>query len=169
MDNATLATLTDLGWAHKHVAYSEVGFVFSRGALLKSNFIVAASTALIAVEIWNSLPDEVSLIWQSEWNIGKFLFLLCRYLVVFDLMLALYYTSTAAATIKRCERLFAAGLVFTVAGVAIAEIILYLRVFALSRNSRWVGAGLVIFFVGFHGTTFVFLATIVRNDQAAMV
>ncbi|TEB34583.1 hypothetical protein FA13DRAFT_1729215 [Coprinellus micaceus] len=154
MDNATLATLTDLGWAHKRVAV-RVGFVFSRGALLKSNFIVAASTALIALEIWNSLPDEVSLIWQSEWNIGKFLFLLCRYLVVFDLMLALYcelerdlaFCLGILTVFQRCERLFAAGSVSTVAGVAIAEIILYLRVFALSRNSRWVGAGLVIFFV----------------------
>ncbi|TEB31415.1 hypothetical protein FA13DRAFT_1732855 [Coprinellus micaceus] len=149
MDSATLAAFAELGRAQRHTAYSE-----------------AASISLVAVEILHSLPEEVALIWKSEWNTGKILFLLSRYLVFFDASIALYYTSTAN-TVKLCEPLFAAGSSLTVVGVTLAEIILYLRVFALSGRSRWVAALLVTCFVGFHGTTFVFLARFIQSLEYA--
>ncbi|TEB31400.1 hypothetical protein FA13DRAFT_365354 [Coprinellus micaceus] len=149
MDSATLATLIEIGHAQRNVIYVEV-----------------ASMALVVAEIWNSLPEEVSLIWRAEWNSIKILFLLVRYFIFVDSGVVLYYT-WSASTLKQCLRSFATGTTMMAVGVVVAEVILYLRVFALSGRSQWVGALLAILFVGFHGTTFVFVAKFVRSLQYA--
>ncbi|TEB31402.1 hypothetical protein FA13DRAFT_365468 [Coprinellus micaceus] len=146
MNNTTLvATLVEVGWALRYVAYFDV-----------------ASLTFVVAEIWHSLPDEVSLVWHSKWSMGKTLFLLSRYLGFFDISVAIYYTS-AANGVKLCERLFAAGSTLQVVGVALAETILYLRVFALSAKSFRLGVLLAILFVGFHTATLVFLTKFIQS------
>ncbi|KAJ3528616.1 hypothetical protein NMY22_g9338 [Coprinellus aureogranulatus] len=172
MDSATLAAIVELGYAQQHVTYVEI-----------------ASIVLLTVEIVHSLPDEVELIWRAEWNAGKILFLLSRYLPFSDVTLDLLYATTTANSIELCQKTFASGsggshlilnvrvdrltgvfrgVALTLIGVVLAEVILYLRVYALSGGSQWVGVLLGVLFVALHGTTFVFLIRFIKSLEYSL-
>ncbi|KAJ3511878.1 hypothetical protein NMY22_g15502 [Coprinellus aureogranulatus] len=189
MDNASLSTLIEIAYAQQHAIFTFV-----------------ATLAILVAEVAHSFPDEVSLppsnplhheccndsdqsltlrtvkvalIWQSEWNMGKVLFLVTRLLPFWDGIVVYLYNQTSTPTsirvrqaaapivrvgpkltpiIKQCEKVFVVVAYLTLLGGIFAEVILYLRVFALSGSSRWVGWLLSILFLSLHGTAFAFVA-----------
>ncbi|KAJ3510425.1 hypothetical protein NMY22_g15983 [Coprinellus aureogranulatus] len=169
MDNASLSTLIEIAYAQQHAIFTFV-----------------ATLAILVAEVAHSFPEEVSLppsnplhheccndsdqsltlrtvkvalIWQSEWNMGKVLFLVTRLLPFWDGIVVYLYNQTSTPTsIRQCEKVFVVVAYLTLLGGIFAEVILYLRVFALSGSSRWVGWLLSILFLSLHGTAFAFVA-----------
>ncbi|KAJ2923952.1 hypothetical protein H1R20_g13143, partial [Candolleomyces eurysporus] len=88
-----------------------------------------AVVALWAVDWLQTLPLEVEVIWPSPWNFVKVLFLLNRYFPV-DVIGAFIYLNVANPNTCMIANSF--GGVSSVLGIAMAEAIIFLRLYALS-------------------------------------
>lgn len=96
-----------------------------------------------------NLDSEISLIWVSPWSLAKVLYLLNRYLPFIDVATAIYVPlQTMKVSSESCRAsLVHAGWVILV-GIAISEVIIGLRTWALWNCSRRLGIILVIVGVG---------------------
>ncbi|KAF5324663.1 hypothetical protein D9611_004169 [Ephemerocybe angulata] len=115
----------------------------------------------------DSDEQQVALIWKSNWNLGKVLFLLSRYLVFVDVGVSIYYNLSPVLTIPQCQKSFAAGSSLTVVGVTIAEAILFLRVYALGGRGRAWGLGLGALYVAIHSAVFGALIKFITSIKYA--
>ncbi|KDR82179.1 hypothetical protein GALMADRAFT_276742 [Galerina marginata CBS 339.88] len=104
---------------------------------LTTHFDVAASTLLV-FDILLTLPREIDLVWKSEWNFMKALYLFQRYLPLIDTVtLTLYHQLGRHVSIAECHRIY-----YTIGwlmsfGFASSELILTLRAWAVwNRNKR---------------------------------
>ncbi|KAJ3539582.1 hypothetical protein NMY22_g4673 [Coprinellus aureogranulatus] len=157
IDSTSLAAL---GYAHRHVTSTD----FACLSVLVRAFPFLEKQAsdyasLQAAEALHTMPQEVSLIWQAEWNMGKVLYLLNR---LYDLG----GFDDAMRSAIHCSYIRDSDWVdFRRKHVAselrsqlpnFLLVILYLRVFALSGKSRAIGGLLLILFL-LPGAASVFL------------
>lgn len=129
-------------------------------------YVYGASVVLAIVEYLACLPQEVSLIWFSEWTIGKALYFAARYVVFIPGAMSIFFTSAnGPASPAQCKAQFAALTVPTIVGITMAEAILYLRVHALAKasRSRISGIFLALLFTALHVGMYVTLAEFVRS------
>ncbi|KAJ3510095.1 hypothetical protein NMY22_g16078 [Coprinellus aureogranulatus] len=165
-----------------HVLYKSTDFACLAVLVRAFPFLkkqVSDYANLQAAEALHTMPQEVSLIWQAEWNVGKVLYLLNRYipfagnllalLCGFNNLFELYHPGEfddAMRSAIHCSHARDAGWVdFRGKHVAsklrsqspnLLLVILYLRVFALSGKSRPIGGLLLILFL-LPGAASVFL------------
>ncbi|KAJ2914373.1 hypothetical protein MD484_g6039, partial [Candolleomyces efflorescens] len=93
-----------------------------------------AVVALWAVDWLQTLPLEVEMIWPSPWNFVKVLFLLNRYFPI-DVIGSFLYLNVANPNTCMISNSF--GGVASVLGVAMAEAVIFLRLYALSGQGAW--------------------------------
>ncbi|KAF4602534.1 hypothetical protein EYR40_005746 [Pleurotus pulmonarius] len=85
-------------------------------------YIPVSSASLLTYDFLLTFADEIRYVWGSKWSVGKVLYLLARYPLLFNLIIQLHHMY-----------LFA---------VLAAEAILVLRVWALWQRSRWIAVTL---------------------------
>ncbi|KAI0078056.1 hypothetical protein K474DRAFT_1594777, partial [Panus rudis PR-1116 ss-1] len=83
-----------------------------------------------------TVNSEVELIWPSRWNPIKILFLLTRYLPFVDVTLVLFYQLKPNISIRTCELTYQPAGWLIVIGIAVAEIILVVRTWAIWGRSK---------------------------------
>ncbi|KZT33904.1 hypothetical protein SISSUDRAFT_365406 [Sistotremastrum suecicum HHB10207 ss-3] len=111
-----------------------------------SQRIFVGCLALLVHDWFLTFGDEVAYIWRSDWRIPKILFLLNRYPVIANAVLQVTYTMMISATnLSNCEMLLKAIISMKFAGIIVSEVILFLKVLSLYRNSHAVYATLGLF------------------------
>ncbi|KZT36293.1 hypothetical protein SISSUDRAFT_1050073 [Sistotremastrum suecicum HHB10207 ss-3] len=106
-----------------------------------------ASLGFSQVHDWLlTFGDEIAHIWHSNWRIPKTLFLLNRYPVIANAVLQVTYTMVISSNNpSSCEMLLKAIISMKFAGIIVSEVILFLKVLSLYRNSHAVYATLGLF------------------------
>ncbi|TFK35022.1 hypothetical protein BDQ12DRAFT_326505 [Crucibulum laeve] len=126
-------------------------------------YLHVAGTALLVIDWFLTIGDEITYAWTAPWNLGKVLFFLTRYPAFVDSALTLYHQVGYHLSTDRCVILFRVTGWMIIIGIVIAEIILVLRVWAVYERSRKIGIFLILFsiacvivaavgFVKFHGS-----------------
>ncbi|KAF8965957.1 hypothetical protein BDZ97DRAFT_741517 [Flammula alnicola] len=126
-------------------------------------FDVAAST----VFIWDYLITfsmEVDLVWTSKWNFMKVLYLCQRYMPFVDTVgLVLYHQLGRDLNKVDCQRIYYTSGVMIIVGIALSELILTLRTWAVwDRNAR-LTIILPILYAICWGPDFFFLVIFLRS------
>ncbi|KAH8102197.1 hypothetical protein BXZ70DRAFT_59617 [Cristinia sonorae] len=106
-----------------------------------------ASSAVFIYDYLLTLGREIRYIWPAEWSIVKVLYILTRYLAFADVALALYYHLKPRLSVTDCKRLTMSSSWLLVLGIAVAEVILILRTWAVWNRGRFIGTFLIGFFV----------------------
>ncbi|KAF6760480.1 hypothetical protein DFP72DRAFT_1042511 [Ephemerocybe angulata] len=91
---------------------------------------------LKVVDYIGTLEMEVNHIWPARWSAVKVVFLLSRYLAFVDVPLAIHYDTSLGLSSKTCRVLFTIETSFIFLGVALAEAIVFLRLWVLSGLNR---------------------------------
>ncbi|KAH6912040.1 hypothetical protein BKA70DRAFT_824323 [Coprinopsis sp. MPI-PUGE-AT-0042] len=111
-------------------------------AVHRSTFTVCMT--LVVLEFFQHLELERTLVWTSKWSLIKCLFLLGRYLPLGIVAAFLYYISAPSSpTIETCRRLFSGGSILVAIACLCADAVLYIRVYALSKQSKRMKAILI--------------------------
>ncbi|KIM38603.1 hypothetical protein M413DRAFT_239609 [Hebeloma cylindrosporum] len=123
--------------------------------LLSHNFDVAAAT----VYLWDYILTfqlERELIWTSKWNFIKILFIVQRYLPLFDTaFLTLYHQFKRNAGVEICHTLYNAQAWSWLIGTLASELLLTLRAWAVWHRPRVLTIVLPILFTGVFVSCFV--------------
>ncbi|KAF9051837.1 hypothetical protein BJ165DRAFT_918048 [Panaeolus papilionaceus] len=108
-----------------------------RRVQLVTSFDLVA-VAMYTYEYFVTLDMEVSLVWSTDWNWMKFIFLLQRYMPFFDTaFLIMYLKFGPGMTIHLCKDFYTASAYMMTSGTAISELILTLRAWAVwNRDTR---------------------------------
>ncbi|TEB36330.1 hypothetical protein FA13DRAFT_1246841 [Coprinellus micaceus] len=130
-----------------------------------TKYVDVAALALLVVDYLGTLEAEVAYMWPAELSAAKVLFFLSRYLALFDVPLAIYYHTSLGLPVRTCQILFSVETTSLLIGVAFAEAILFLRVYALSGRSKKMMVWLVFQFFGVHVAEFVVYILFLRNLQ----
>ncbi|SJL04501.1 uncharacterized protein ARMOST_07868 [Armillaria ostoyae] len=107
---------------------------------------VLVASATVMIQEWAILFDqEVSLMWNSPWNLVKVLYLISRYSPIIDVAIAHQEHIQLQADPKICLINSDISTISTGVGIAIAELILIVRTCALYGNCKRAiyGLGLV--------------------------
>lgn len=132
MDLATLGLITYVVWV-----------------FWLSKCFTIASLIMLIYDYLLTLDLEVKLIWKADWNLGKFLFLLTRYLPFFDTAVVLYYQFSPVHTSRQCEIAYQYSAWMFVVGMTIAELLLTIRTWAVWEKDIRLGVALSILYAGF--------------------
>ncbi|PPR00253.1 hypothetical protein CVT24_005021 [Panaeolus cyanescens] len=98
---------------------------------LVTSFDLIAASVLI-YDWFLTFEMEVALVWKSNWNFMKVLFLLQRYMPFADtVFLILYLKFGPGLGVVSCKRFYAASGYMMATGTALSELILTLRVWAV--------------------------------------
>ncbi|KAF6764628.1 hypothetical protein DFP72DRAFT_868738 [Ephemerocybe angulata] len=88
--------------------------------------------------------------WGTKWSVAKTLFFLSRYLAFLDVPFAAEIHTTSGLTGKTCHVMFVSVTSSILVGIALAEAILFLRVWAISGRDRTLSIYLIIHFTAVH-------------------
>ncbi|CAA7269366.1 unnamed protein product [Cyclocybe aegerita] len=103
------------------------------------HWTVTAILCLLVYDYLCTLDREIAYVWCRPRTFGTYLFLLNRYLPFVDVSMALYALKHPL-TPEGCHRTYSTITWFQVSGIAIAQIILYLRTIAIwERNPKVMG------------------------------
>jgi len=105
-----------------------------------------ATAALLIYDYFLTFDSEVSLVWPAPWGLGKILFLLTRYLPRIDTAIVLYHNLKPRLNPGACVLAYKGTGWMFVFDIAIAEVIMSLRTWAIWNKDRRVGIGLAILF-----------------------
>lgn len=130
---------------------------------LIASFDLASSTIMI----WDyvlTFGMEVDLVWNSEWNFIKGLYLFQRYLPFIDIIsIALYYQIGGSLTKTGCQNLYYATAVTTVLGLAASEMLLTYRTWAVWNRNQRLSIILPILYALVWGSGFVVLSIFLKS------
>ncbi|THU92266.1 hypothetical protein K435DRAFT_840646 [Dendrothele bispora CBS 962.96] len=107
-------------------------------------YLEVASFALWVHDYLISFDDEIQLVWQAPWKLGKVLFLFTRYIVLVRMIVTIYIDQARFLPMNQCKGLSQTSSVLTFLGLYTSEIILSLRLWAVWGRSRWIAALLVV-------------------------
>lgn len=99
-------------------------------------YVQLASLALLIHDTIILLDQEVELIWSTKWTFPKVLYLISRYSPFLDTVIDVYDYLTPNPDPHMCHITYSIGSVLTMVGIAISELILILRTYALYDRSR---------------------------------
>ncbi|EJU01848.1 hypothetical protein DACRYDRAFT_116284 [Dacryopinax primogenitus] len=103
-----------------------------------TNYFTVASFCLFVYDWIITLPLEAKYVWPSPWSLGKVLFLLTRYLALIDTSVIIPRQLGNNLSTTDCQILYQWSTWSMVVGVAIADIILAMRTWAIwSRSRAW--------------------------------
>ncbi|KAJ2929436.1 hypothetical protein H1R20_g7662, partial [Candolleomyces eurysporus] len=96
------------------------------------------------------MNSQVTHMWVSKRSCANFLFFVTRYLPFIDVPLSIYFHNALDIPPKRCKQLWIVESTSFLVGVAVAEAILFLRVYALSERNKTFTTYIIIQFVAVH-------------------
>ncbi|KAF9267740.1 hypothetical protein L218DRAFT_995320 [Marasmius fiardii PR-910] len=131
-------------------------------------YIDVLSAALLVYEIIINLHAEIEYIWMRKWTFVTGLYLLQRYLPIFDTLgFVLHHTFGANLSIIQCSSSHKTAGWFIMVGIVLSEILLTLRVWAVWRRSIPVAIGLVMFYVACWVPSFVLFDRFLSAEKFA--
>ncbi|KAA1476593.1 hypothetical protein DENSPDRAFT_843593 [Dentipellis sp. KUC8613] len=83
-----------------------------------------------------TLPDEIELVWRSRWTMLKVIFLLNRYSALWDVGLSVYDILGPRLSSSECSGIYTTHGWLVAVGIAMSEIILSFRTYALWGESK---------------------------------
>ncbi|KAI0319444.1 hypothetical protein OF83DRAFT_790757 [Amylostereum chailletii] len=127
-------------------------------------YVQVAGMALFAYDSVILFTDEVNLIWKSRWTIPKVLYFLSRYVPFVDLSVNLYQTlAHPQPSPETCHQLFIFVGWSMAVGMALSEVVMILRVYAMWDRSRSVLYGLGTLWLGLVATSLYLIDTATRT------
>ncbi|KZT57379.1 hypothetical protein CALCODRAFT_483194 [Calocera cornea HHB12733] len=118
-----------------------------------TNFFTIASFTVFVYDWILTLPMEIKYVWPAPWSWGKTLFLLTRYLALIDTSVIIPRQLGYNLSTDNCQLLYQWSTWSMVIGVAIADIILAMRTWAIWSKSRPWGFALAFAWVAVYGIT----------------
>ncbi|GAB1520962.1 hypothetical protein RhiTH_004051 [Rhizoctonia solani] len=114
--------------------------------LLAAKYFMLASFVFMIYDHMITFAEEVDRVWQREWTGATWLFFLNRYLTELQFIVNLHFMIHIG--LARCEDFIPFPGASTLISIAIAEIILILRTYALYQRNPWILVLLGVFWVG---------------------
>ncbi|KAH8119880.1 hypothetical protein DFH11DRAFT_14001 [Phellopilus nigrolimitatus] len=100
------------------------------------NYVNVLSMALVSYDFLLTFADEARLVWPTKWTVGKVLFFLTRYLVFIDGTFNLVELLQPSMALNACKPLYNFVTWMSTIGIAIAEIIMMMLVYAVWNKRR---------------------------------
>ncbi|KAH6896165.1 hypothetical protein BKA70DRAFT_1269225 [Coprinopsis sp. MPI-PUGE-AT-0042] len=126
--------------------------------------IESAMATFILLEFFQTLPDEVALVWPDKWSLLKGLYMLNRYGALIGTVFSLMFeVGTKNSTFTLCKAGYYFQGAVLILNLAWSETILFMRVYALSRQNRYVGIFLAVTWTG------IFAALVVNFLRGAFI
>ncbi|KAH6887800.1 hypothetical protein BKA70DRAFT_1332469 [Coprinopsis sp. MPI-PUGE-AT-0042] len=118
-------------------------------SLLYSRFTIMSTLVVATLEYFQLFDAEQKYMWPTQWHPTKILFFASRYLP-FVYMPFFMFTSFAQGDYSpdTCRNIFAVGTVTLIFSVLVADAVLYLRLYALSKSDRIARLVLVSNYIG---------------------
>ncbi|KAJ6505773.1 hypothetical protein C8R47DRAFT_1315954 [Mycena vitilis] len=101
-----------------------------------STYVAKLAPLLQFFDYFLTFNLEVALVWPSRWSISKALFFLSRYLPFFEVPFSFYYVFAEHPSLTHCRIVNSTIIVARLVGIALAELILVVRTYALSGRER---------------------------------
>ncbi|KAI0320411.1 hypothetical protein OF83DRAFT_595155 [Amylostereum chailletii] len=131
-------------------------------------YVQVVGAALFTYDSLILLDDEIELVWRARWTVPKALYILSRYTPFIDLSINLYHTlASPQPDSASCHRSFLVVGWLMAIGMALSEVVMILRVYAMwERSSRilwslsvlWVVlVVLSLYFINSAAQSFVFI------------
>ncbi|KLO20269.1 hypothetical protein SCHPADRAFT_934861 [Schizopora paradoxa] len=120
------------------------------GVVISSLFaedICLASLTILAYDYILMFRHEIRFIWQSDWRLGKFLYLAIRYLGIINNILATVGNFRHGLSKQACSAIEVASDWTVVVEIGIAQIIIYMRTYIIWGRSRNIKFMLVTLFM----------------------
>lgn len=102
--------------------------------LRDSKYTYVASMTLMVYDMLLTLPEEVSTMWSGRPSIGRYMFLVNRYVAPVLFIFDLYYQLAPHLTLEFCKRAWLPPNILGIISLTSVESILVLRTHALYRN-----------------------------------
>ncbi|THH32838.1 hypothetical protein EUX98_g1348 [Antrodiella citrinella] len=112
--------------------------------LRTETYLDVASAALLVYDFILTFHSEVTLIWPSQWNPVKVLFVLTRYLPFVNMCLVLFYQTKENIDVEMCQKTYYPAGWLIVIGIVVAEVILVVRTWAIWGRSQKVAILLAV-------------------------
>ncbi|KAL4256585.1 hypothetical protein AB1N83_010358 [Pleurotus pulmonarius] len=96
-----------------------------------------SSTMFLMYDYLLMLASEVEYMWRVKWGVGKVLYMLSRYPLLFIMVMGLYWTTGNVVSGPECRALYSASGYAWVLSTWVAEVILTIRVWALWHRRMW--------------------------------
>ncbi|KAF4574424.1 hypothetical protein EYR40_005854 [Pleurotus pulmonarius] len=103
-----------------------------------ATYVSTASMAFNMYDYLLTLPTEVKYVWQANWGVGKVLYLLSRYPLLFAAPLELRRLTSHVISEVQCRVLYSLVAYVLALTLVFSETILIIRVWALWRRQTWV-------------------------------
>ncbi|KAG2012876.1 hypothetical protein CC2G_009833 [Coprinopsis cinerea AmutBmut pab1-1] len=123
-----------------------------------SDSIAVGSMAVWVFDYLMTLPEEVDLVWRSQWSLVKIVYVLARAANPIHFAFTLVHNQAPYITAKECDIAFGIALWTGFLEALLCEVIMYLQVYIFAKRSRWVGTYLKAQYVVANGTNTVLLA-----------
>ncbi|KAG7089113.1 hypothetical protein E1B28_010822 [Marasmius oreades] len=112
------------------------------------SYIDVLNSTLLIYDVIINLPAEIEYIWMREWSIVTGLYILQRYLPLFDaVVLTLHHNFGENLSTHYCTLNYSIDAWSFFIGVMLSETILTIRVWAVWGRSAPVALGLIVFFL----------------------
>ncbi|KAH6887804.1 hypothetical protein BKA70DRAFT_70597 [Coprinopsis sp. MPI-PUGE-AT-0042] len=118
-------------------------------SLLYSRFTIMSTLVVATLEYFQLFDAEKKYMWSTQWQPAKILFFGSRYLP-FVYMPLFMFTSFAQGDYspENCRNVFALATAILIFSILVADAVLYLRLYALSKNDRIARLVLVSNYIG---------------------
>ncbi|KAJ3555243.1 hypothetical protein NP233_g12253 [Leucocoprinus birnbaumii] len=108
---------------------------------------------------------ESSLIWPAKWSNIKILYLLTRYLPIIDVFIVMYHQFDPSLSVTACKATYESACWLAIFGIALAEIILTVRTWAVWRRTLRITIALTAMFLTILTSTIVVVSFQLRGSQ----
>ncbi|KAK1230770.1 hypothetical protein PQX77_006132, partial [Marasmius sp. AFHP31] len=132
------------------------------------SYMDVVSSVLLVYDIVLNLDSEIQHVWRKRWSILTVLYLLQRYLPLFDTVgLILHHHFAEDLSPQYCNINYSVVTWSFNAGVVLSEAVLTLRIWAMWKRSIPVGVLLVLFHLGTEIPSIIVIQRFLSADQYA--
>ncbi|KAF8626139.1 hypothetical protein AX15_005075 [Amanita polypyramis BW_CC] len=132
-------------------------------------YVNVATLTVFVVDYIATLDFELEYMWPLKWNLVSVLFLLTRYLPALDMAVTLYTQHAINITQPLCSALATTYVWLIYAGMAVAEGLLILRVWALSGRGRKLSVFLLAVYIGSFAASAIKIYLSLKTVQVSVV
>ncbi|KLO17483.1 hypothetical protein SCHPADRAFT_900578 [Schizopora paradoxa] len=142
-------------------------FIHLLDDVLLVKYFHVASLALMVYDYLLTLPDEIQYIWTARRTSsgGMTLYLLTRYLNFFDatILTIFLFDRRLSTQPNTCSSVYQATAWFELVGITVAEVILFLRTYAIWGQSRK-----ILYFIIFSTLLMIPCAVVIKKDISTL-
>ncbi|KAF9249722.1 hypothetical protein L218DRAFT_1067889, partial [Marasmius fiardii PR-910] len=132
--------------------------------------VTVISATLLVMDIVENFPAEIEYVWMREWSFITVLYIIQRYLPIFDSVVVLFRNDFATnLSLGQCTTGYRFITWSCGIGIMLSEIILTLRVWTVWKRGTRVTIGLLVLFFGCWVPAFVFLGKFLGSLQLGLL